>query len=236
MRAVILLPILLGLLLVGCQPADHTTQPVGHVTRSPSSADKEPIQVLLRQALHWANSPQGIGVLPVVMDRKDSVYVGVDRAQLTQNLAKLKATTFFSPGFINNYNQLVLAIDAGLRRGTYEPWLVGDGPTIVFVSEVNPWCLCQDVPYDHPNPWDNIEVSLVNQDHATVEAVWRWGNLRLLLDPAELKANPDLLATDPTVKEWQAFSYKMRVTKEAGKWQIAYLQGFDFAEGIRQYR
>ena len=236
MRPITLLPFLLGLLLLGCQEAENNTKPVGKEKVAISSADTAQIHVLLQRALHWANSKNAIALLPVVTDSKDSVYLGVNLAQHNQNLTKLKATDFFSTGFINNYNQLILAIDAGMRSGHYEPWLVGDGPTIVFVSEVNAWCSCQDVPYDNPNPWDNIEISLVNQDRTNVEAVWRWGKLDLMVDPAELKADLGMLDTNPIVKEWKAFSYKVLVTKETGKWKIAYLQGFDFKEGIKQYR
>ena len=236
MRPIPLLTILLGLLLLGCQEAENNTKPVVKEKVANSSADKAQIQVLLRRALHWANSKDAIALLPVVTDSKDSVYLGVNLAQHKQNLAKLKATDFFSTGFINNYNQLVLAIDAGMRSGKYEQWLVGDGPTIVFVSEVSAWCSCQDVPYDKPNPWDNIEISIVNKDKTNVEAVWRWGKLELMVDPGELKAEPGMLDTDPVLKEWKDFSYKVLVTKETGKWKIAYLQGFDFKEGTRQYQ
>jgi len=236
MRPILLLPILLGLLLLGCQEAESNTKSAVNETVSISSADKAQIQVLLRRALHWANSKDAIALLPVVTDSKDSVYLGVNLAQHNQNLAKLKATSFFSTGFIANYNQIVLAIDAGMRSGKYEQWLVGDGPTIVFVSGVNAWCSCQDVPYDNPNPWDNIEITIANQDKTNVEAVWRWGKLELMVDPGELKANPGRLDTDPGLKEWKDFSYKVLVTKEAGKWKIAYLQGFDFKEGTKECR
>lgn len=229
------LTIVLGLLLFGCQEAENKTKSVVKEKVSISSADKAQIQVLLRQALQWADSKNSIALLPVVTDSKDSVYIGVNLAQHKQNLAKLKATNFFSTGFIDNYNHLILTIDAGMRSGTYEPWLVGDGPTIVFVSEVNAWCSCQDVPYDNPNPWGNIEISLVNQDKTNVEVVWHWGKLELMVDPGELKADPGMLATDPVLKEWKDFSYKVLVTKKTGKWKIAYLQGFDFKEGTRQY-
>ncbi|MGI4734637.1 MAG: hypothetical protein ACRYG7_05600 [Janthinobacterium lividum] len=228
MRPIIPLPILLGFLLFGCQEAENNAKSVVKEKVAISSADKVQIQALLRQALHWADSKNAIALLPVVTDSKDSVYLGVNLAQHKQNLAKLQATNFFSPGFIANYNHLVLAIDAGMRSGQYEPWLVGDGPTIVFVSEVNAWCSCQDVPYDNPNPWDNIEISLVKQDKTNVEVAWHWGKLELLAGPGGVDA-------DPGLKEWQAFSYKVLVTKETGKWKIAYLQGFDFKEGTRQY-
>jgi hypothetical protein len=235
MRPITLLTILLGLLLLGCQEAENNIKSAVRETAAISSADKAQIQVLLQRALHWANSGNAIALLPVVTDSKDRVYVGVNLAQHNQNLAKLKATNFFSPRFIDNYNHLVLAIDAGMRSGHYEPWLVGDGPTIVFVSGGNAWCSCQDVPYDNPNAWDNIEISIIKQDKANVEAVWRWGKLDLMVDPDELKADPGMVATNPVVKEWKDFSYKVLVTKESGKWKIAYLQGFDFKEGIRQY-
>ena len=235
MKIITLVTILLGLLLFGCHEAENKKNSVVKEKGSASLEDKKQIQVLIRQALHWADSKNSINLLPVVTDSKDSVYIGVNLDQHKQNLDKLRATNFFSTGFIDNYNRMVLAIDAGMKSGKYEQWLVGDGPTIVFVSGVNAWCSCQDVPYDNPNPWDNIEISIVKQDKTNVEAVWRWGKLELMVDPGELKADPGMLATNPVVKEWKDFSYKVLVTKETGKWKIAYLQGFDFKKGTKEY-
>jgi hypothetical protein len=203
MRVITSLTILLGLVLFGCHEAENKTKSAAKEKVAISSADKEQIQVLIRRALHWADSKNSISLLPVVTDSKDRVYLGVNLAQHKQNLAKLTATNFFSTGFIDNYNHLVWAIDAGMRSGHYEPWLVGDGPTIAFVSEVDAWCLCQDVPYDKPNPWDNIEISLVNQGETDVEVAWRWGKLNSL-------AGPGGVAADPAVKEWKDFSYNQR--------------------------
>ncbi|WP_437922441.1 hypothetical protein [Sphingobacterium sp. LRF_L2] len=84
----------------------------------------------------------------------------------------------------------------------------------VFASDLDPWTRCQDVPYDAPNPWDFIEIRIV--DSSTGDVNWKWGRL-------EPNASAD----------WNDFVYKFKVIQENGSWKIAYLEGFDFHEGIR---
>jgi hypothetical protein len=110
-----------------------------------------------------------------------------------------------------------LTLDKGLKNGNYDQWLVGDLPTFIFANDVDPWTICQDVPYDKPNPFDFIEVNIINADKGEVD--WKWGKLELNSDPG-----------------WKNFTYRFRVVKENDKWKIAYLTGFDFKESTRKDR
>lgn len=84
----------------------------------------------------------------------------------------------------------------------------------VSKSDVNPWTMSQDVPYDNPNPFDLIEVYTSTFD--TGDLYWKWGKLDQNID-----------------KSWKDFSYRFRVVKENDRWRISYLQGFDFKECTR---
>lgn len=132
-------------------------------------------------------------------------------------LDKLRETNFFATEFIENYNQIILTLDRKLREDKFEKWLVGDLPTFKFANDINPWCLCQDIPYDKPNPWDLVEVKVINLNRGKGELVWKWGKTELNEAPG-----------------WKEFTYRFIVTKENGKWKIAYLQGFDLKESTRK--
>jgi hypothetical protein len=152
-----------------------------------------------------------------VTDSKDSVYIGFDLKKLKENLDTLKATNLFSAGFIENYDQIILTLDTGLRTNRYVKWSTGELPTFSFANDVDPWCLCQDVPYDKPNAWDLVEVKIIKLNNEKGELYWTWGN-------PELNSAPD----------WKDFTYKFGVEKENGKWKISYLQGFDLKESTRK--
>lgn len=176
-------------------------------------SDKEQIKKLIRQMLHWAHTKNVIPLLPVQPDSKNKLVVGLDLVKHKQNLNTLLKTNFFASEFINNYNQIILTLDKGIRNGKYEPWLVDHLPPFVFgdQGEVDPWTSSEDYPYDIANPWVFIEVDIINLNQDKGEVKWRWGKLDKKTDPS-----------------WKAFSYKFRVAKENNTWKIAYLQGFDF--------
>ena len=215
MKHIKLTTLIFGLLLFGCNQADNKTTSVTEEKASTSADDKEQIQNLIRQVLNWADTKDSIDLLPTIADSKDSVYIGFDLDKHKQNLDKLRQTNFFATEFIENYNQIILTLDKGLRNGKYDQWLVGDLPTFIFANDVDPWCLCQDVPYDKPNPYDFIEINIINSDKGEVD--WKWGKLELNSDTG-----------------WKEFSYRFRVVKENDKWKIAYLTGFDFKESTRK--
>lgn len=210
-----LLASLFGLLLVGCDQKRGTRTTAAAVQQAPRPlADKEQIQHLIRQVLRWGDSLQ-VGLLPGVVDTTKGVVSSLNLSKHQQDLAELRASGLFAAGFIDNYNRVILTLDKRLRSGK-QHWLAGDPPDFGFYRGANAWCNCQDVPYDKPNPWDFVEIKLLNKSANTAEATWHWGKL-----PAE--SGPD----------WKNFSYKFSVVKENGKWKIAYLEGFDSTEALK---
>lgn len=175
--------------------------------------DKQEIRDLIRNVLTWADSKNSIVLLPALTDSKDSVVVGFDPEKLKANLEILKATNFFSSGFIENYNQIILALDSGIRNHKYDKWPAGELPTFSFANDVDPWCDCQD-----NWSWSLVEVKVIKLNNENGELRWTWGKSEL----------------DKSVDSWKDFAYKFKVEKENGKWKISYMQGFDFKESIRK--
>ncbi len=193
------------LLLVCCNQAGATS--VIKKKISSLTGDKEQIQNLIRQVYNWheARKPSNNDM---VIDKNGSIYIGFNLDQLKLDIDELKSTNFFSVEFIDNYNKIYRTLDSKLRSKELE-WSVGDLPP--FGDDGNPWCNCQDIPYDTPNPWDLIEIEIIALDNKKGELIWKWGKLEL--------NNSD---------GWKEFHYKFRVVKEDGKWRISYLEGFDF--------
>jgi len=181
------------------------------------SQDKEEIQKLIRNVLNWSETDTTFHLLPCLTNSNDSLYVGFDLKQLNKNLRILNSTGFFANTFVDNYKQIILTLDKKIRNKDFNAWYVGELPTFKFANDVDPWSLCQDVPYDDPNPWDYLEVTIIKLDNKNGELNWKWGKL-------ELNNSPD----------WKEFSYRFKVTKENGKWMISYMQGFDFNENIQK--
>ena len=232
--------LLAGLLLFGCNPIDKkpalatekrdagaksdtnsaTTKATSVTSEKAANPpdDKEQIQTLIRKVLKWGDSLQ-VGVLPGVVDTKKKAITSLDLNEHRLDLDKLHASGLFAAEFIENYNKVMLTIDKRLRNGT-QHWLDGDQPDFGFYRGVNAWCGCQDVPYDKPNPYDLVEVSVLKKGKDTVEATWHWSKLPV--------------ASDPSWKDWTDFSYKFRAVKENGEWKIIYWEGFDFTEALKQ--
>lgn len=213
--------LIFGLLLFGWNQANAKIIEVAKIKESSiktpnSENDKEQIQKLIRQVLMWANS-NPINLLPVSTDRKNKFIIGVNIDRHKQNISKLKATNYFSIGFIDNYNKIVSTLGKGIKDGRYGKLLVGDLPIFGFATNTDPWCGCQDVPFDKPNPWEFIKMNIVSLDNSKAEADWKWGKLELNTDPS-----------------WKNFAYRFRAVKESGKWKIAYLEGFDFVRATRK--
>ena len=204
--------LIFGFLVFNCNQAGTKTTSLVEEKLASLSDDKVQIQNLIRQVLAWANSKNSINLIPVINDSKDSIYIGFDLKKHKQNLEKLKATNFFSTEFIENYNQIILTLDKGLKNGYYETWLVGDLPTFVFANGHNPWCNCQD-----NLDWNKVEVKVIFLNAVRGELDWFWGKLNA-----------------GTHSSWRDFKYKFKVVKENDKWKITYLTGFDFKEGTRK--
>lgn len=208
--------LILGLSFISCNQDGQTTKTTENIKVTQESKDKEEIQSLIRQVLAWSNSKNSIDLFPNLSNNKDSIYVGFDVNKHKENLEKLRETNFFATEFIDNYNHIILTIDRKLKNKEYDEWHVGDLPTFIFASDVDPWCLCHDIPYDKPSPWDFLEIEIISLDNNKGELDWTWGKLEL---------NTDL--------SWKEFKYRFRVSKENNKWKIAYLKGFDFIESTR---
>lgn len=206
--------ILFGLTFSSC---NQSTQPIAEKENKPEastfimkpsasdlSSDKEEIQRLIIEVLKWADSKNSIDLLPVVADRNDSIYSRFDLNRLRQNLTKLEETNLFAKEFIENYSQIILALNRKLtvNEFKYGPWLVGDMLPFNFASGVDPWCLCQDM----PAPWSQVEVN--HLEGQTYE--WKWTGLK-----------------EETHPSWKEFRYRFKVTRENYKCVISYLEGFD---------
>jgi len=199
-------------MVLGCNQLSESKDLTATKNSTVVSSDKEEIQKLIRQVLVWQESKNTIDLLPVLADNKDSIYIGFDLEKHKTNLGKLRETNFFAGEFIENYNQIILTLDRKMKNKEFDNWLVGDLPPFIFANDVNPWCLCQDVPYDKPNPWESVEVKFISFEKGKAVLTWTWGNSKWSKD----------------------FKYKVQVCKEGGRWKIIYLQGFDYLESTRK--
>ena len=223
MKYIKLTTLILTLLLLACNQTNNETtslteqetlseeKTISEEKKLSSTDDKKQIQNLIRQTLNWAESKNTIDLVPAITDSADSIYIGLNLNKHKQNVDKLKSTNFFSKEFIENYNQIIITIDKGLRNGKYEQWFVGDLPPFIFANDVDPWCNCQD-----NEDWNKVEVRVIKLNENEGELEWIWGNL----------------STDAH-NSWKNFAYNFKVVKENGKWKIAYLKGFDFKESTR---
>jgi len=180
-------------------------------TKTDNSEDKEEIQNLIRQVLNWADSKNCIDLLPAITDSTDSIYIGFDLEKHKQNLEKLKLTDFFTTEFINNYNQIILTLDKGLRSGKYEQWLVGDLPTFIFANDYSPWWNGQE-----RFSIEKSAIELIRLDNEKGEFNFICGDKVLGCEGME--------------------NYKMRfkAIKVNNKWKISYMEGFEFKESTRK--
>ncbi|MDR1516724.1 MAG: hypothetical protein LBS52_01265 [Dysgonamonadaceae bacterium] len=177
--------------------------------------DKEEIQNLIRQMLNWASSEEVIKILPMLAD-DNKVVTGFDLDWHKANLDTLRATGFFAEEFIENYNQIILTLDKMVKNNDFGTFYINEIPPFRFASDYSPWCACQDVPYDNPNPRDYVEVKIIEIQNDKANISWTWGS-----------PDPDKYPV------WENFAYHFNTTKEGGKWKISCLQHFDFKESTR---
>ena len=90
----------------------------------------------------------------------------------------MKNTGFFEDEFIANYKKIIQTLDKKIKNKEFEAWNIYQLPTFNFANDVNPWCLCQDVPYDKPNPYDFVIVEIIHFDKDKAELNWKWGKLK----------------------------------------------------------
>ncbi|MEO8887359.1 MAG: hypothetical protein ABI367_14945 [Mucilaginibacter sp.] len=178
---------------------------------SDTTKDKQDIQTLIRSLLLWAEDHKGVpDLLPFVINRQDSTVTGFDLTKLKGVDDSLKTTGFFSEEFINNYNQIVQMLDRRMKNKKIAPFSTGEIPPFGFNTDADPWCDCQDVPYESPNAYNLVDVHIIELNSEGGKMYWTWGSLPKGVSP-----------------DWRTVTYKFNVTKEYGKWKISYLQGFD---------
>ncbi len=218
---------LVAILFVGCGNKEASETAVTSEadtlkTESPAmenvqvADDRTQLQNLVRKVLNWASAKQSIGVFSALEDPKDSLYTGFDLRVHERNVEGLKKTGFFAKEFTDNYDKIIRTLDKNLRSGKYGQWLVGDLPSFRFANDVNPWCACQDVPFDNPNPYDYLEVDDLKIENGTATANWYWGN----------RPGSSALAD-------REYPYRFRAVKENDVWKISYMQEFDFDDAVK---
>jgi hypothetical protein len=173
--------------------------------------EKEEINTLIKQVLIWSESKESIKLLPVLTDSLNRINIGFDRDKLTENLVKLKETSFFSTEFIENYKQIIITLDEKIRNKEYNEWLVGDLPPFIFHNNYNPWWGGQE---SFPVQLVIVEVVSLNNDKG--EFYFKCGG------------------KEQECRGLENYKMKFRVVKENNKWKISYLSGFDYKESIRK--
>jgi len=215
MKPFVILILLLSLILTSCHQVNKKVIPIEKQSESLISNkdlnDEDVIEKLIIQVLNWADSKSSFGLLPVMMDSTQTIYIGFNLEKHKENLFILKETGLFASEFIENYNQIILTIDHGLRTGKYEQWLVGDLPTFIFANDYSPW-------------WNGQE--RFSTVHGKIE--------KIKFD--EGQGEFYFICGDKTNECEGLENYKMKfkVIKEDKKWKISYLQGFDFKESTRR--
>jgi hypothetical protein len=196
---------LLGLFLLGCGQAGSKNNSSQSDTVVNSNNDKEQIGYLIKQVLKWHEKNGVFAGFDPVFNPKDSSAIGMDLDKLKPVLKKLTNSKLFDKEFVDNYENIVLKIDKQIKNKEIQ-FLAGDIPPY---AGGDPWCNCQDMPYD--NPWDKIEIKFQSIDKDNATLTWTWGNSGWSKD----------------------FNYKVKTKKTDGAWKISYLQGFDINQFVR---
>ena len=134
-----------------------------------ATADEEQLEQLVRKVYEWDETNSTLLDFMPIADAEEIAYVGLDMDLHNQRVTELKQTSFFTASFLENYQQLALAIDEGLKTKKLE-WLVGELPS--FGSNANPWCNCQDYPDDY---WKTMTIKVMSLENNTATFTWTWG-------------------------------------------------------------
>ncbi len=184
--------LIIGLICFSCVQTEKKT--------NSTIDDKTQIKNLVIQVLKWHDKNGVLNGFEPIFNPNDSLAMGMDLKVLQNELAKFTKTQLFDKEFIENYGKIVKTIDKKIRNKEIE-FMDGDMPPY---AGADPWCNCQDIPYD--NPWDKIDVKFITLDKESAVLTWTWGN-----------------------SDWSKdFDYKVKAKKIEGTWKISYLQGFDF--------
>lgn len=174
----------------------------GRAETKPDSTteDKKEMRDLVIRLLKWhENNDVFEGFVPIY-NETSRLAIGMDLKALQEALDNLTESNFFDKEFINNYSNIVTSIDKKIKNREIV-FMDGDMPPY---AGANPWCNCQDYPYE--NPWDKIDIDFISIDKSSAVLTWTWGD-----------------------SDWSKyFKYKVRAKKKNGEWRISYLEGFDF--------
>lgn len=140
---------------------------------SNNNTDSVQLTALIKQLYKWraVDSLKYDGFNPVKLNNTDTLYRGIDLAENAKAITELKATGFFTNGFLSNYHNIAVRMDKELRNGSSQ-WRDGDLPT--FSNDINKWCNCQDEPVD--NYWEIIKLTDIKIDHNKASFKWTWGD------------------------------------------------------------
>lgn len=176
---------------------------IAEIDPFPTESDLNEIETLIREMYIWheSNNPSQIGLIT-----KDSLNIGFHRDDLIITLDEIEDSQFFTKAFVHQYYNLHQEINTKLENGEVI-WYIGYLPPF---GGADPWCNCQDVPFDEPNPWTLIEIVKIKLTENAGEFYWKWGNLG---------ENPG--------SGWPTFKYHFTVKKVDGSWKIDSMEGID---------
>jgi hypothetical protein len=195
--------LVIGLNFTSCNQGKQPS----YIDGSSQSNDEQQILDLVKKVLEWGDSKNSVDLLPTLTDSIDSIYIGFDLEKLKQNIIKLKNTNLFTDDFIENYNQIILTLDKGLRNGEYEQWLVGDLPTFIFANDYSPWWDGQE-----SFPLEKGVIERISSDDNNGEYYFKCGSCEGL----------------------EYYKMRFRVSKVSFQWKISFLEGFEFKESTRK--
>lgn len=164
------------------------------------------IKVLLSKMLLWVNSQEQLNSIPAKLS-VDSLYTSIDFDAVSNHVKSLEQSKYFTNNFIENYQKIFKKLDSELKNDKSLYWQEGELSPFNFMGDVNPWILTQDIPYDSPNPYENIEI--IEFDPKLGTGKWKWK------------------ASDNLDDSWKSFTYKFRVYLNNNTYKIDYLEGFD---------
>ncbi len=200
---------LIGIILISltsCKNLDiqqGSQAEIAEIDPFPTVSDLNEIEALIREMYIWheSNNPSDIEMIT-----EDSLFTGFNLDDLATNLEELRESGFFTENFIQNYDALHREMNEKLNNREIL-FHVGELPPF---GGADPWCECQDVPYDEPNPWTLIEIVKIKLTENAGEFYWKWGNLG---------ENPG--------SGWAAFKYHFTVKKVDGSWKIDSMEGIN---------
>jgi hypothetical protein len=181
-------------------------------TDTTDTNDLKEIQELIREVYAWHDrgNPTHIDIM---LDTIDSTYSIVNLFHLDLASEELRSSNFFTPAFISNYEDIYNAMDEMLNNRDIV-WYPNELPS--FGSGAHPWCNCQDVPYDEPSPWSEIEIETIQLNEISGEFYWKWGKV-------------------PEESDWGRFRYYFSVKKSGDLWKIDSLEGLNVEDMTRKH-